>query len=194
MSSAGSALRRWLSSRTAARPHGDRCRPGRSLRHSETRSTARRRRGGLPKPSGARRLQGLRGLPIGGVRVRKAGPAIGAQRLVGGVEGEDRRCILARLHGFFRPATHRGFAGPIRVGDQEARVIDEAVAAALPERAPVIERRGDADCRRISVGWSRSVGRRILRPAGRRGGQEHRKKKSKTPHAGHPAHPLLIRH
>ena len=147
------------------------------------------------RPRVARRVEGLGGPPGGGIAVRRPRPAVAAGRLVLGKEGEDGRGILARAHRPFGPGAQRGLFGPAAIGDQEPRIIGEAVAAVLAKPAPVVERVTDARGRglgeRIAVLGS-GRGRRILRRARRRGYQQDGQDHNGTPHAGHFAVPLLI--
>ena len=60
--------------------------------------------------------------------------------------------ILARAHRLLSPAAHFRLIRPIRIRDQEARIIGKAVFAALPQPAPVVERIADARRGRRGIG------------------------------------------
>ena len=140
---------------------------------------------GLP-----RRIQRLSHLCAGGIRVRQPGPAISRFRLVGREEGEGCRSILARLHRLFGPAAHPRCVGPIGVGNQECRIIRKAIAVALAQCPPGLQRRRNALV--CAIGAGSGARHRILCRARGCGGQQHRDDHSDTPHAGHFAVPLLI--
>ena len=120
-------------------------------------------------PRVSSRLERLRGPPGRCVGLGEPRPAVSGFRLLACEEGDDRRCVFARPHRLFRPVAHAFGVGPVRVGDDERRVIGKAVAAALAKAPPLIERVSDA--RRI--GRSSRVARRrgVLRRTRRRDGQ-----------------------
>jgi hypothetical protein len=112
------------------------------------------------------------------ISVGEAGPSIAGRRLVVSEEGDNRRRILAGAHCPLGPAPHDRLVGPAGVGDQEPRIIGKAVAAALAQLTPAVQRIADVArnrrlllrsiCRRrISVA---RVRRRAIRSARRRCG------------------------